>query len=55
MKEQFRDLNILTGKVAGYLDSQQYFLPPAIEQYQKIWRLIRYFMDSKGYRQYSIM
>lgn len=53
MKKQFRDFNILTCKVAEYLDSQLYFSPPAIEQYRKIWRRVRFFMDSKGYHQYS--
>jgi len=53
MKEQLRDFNILTCKVADYLESQLYFSPPAIEEYQKIWRRVRFFMDSRGYRQYS--
>lgn len=53
MKDQLTDFNILTNKVADYLDSQLNFSPPAIEQYQKIWRRVRFFMDSKGYQQYN--
>lgn len=53
MKDQLMDFNILTGKVADYLDSQLNFSPPAIEEYRRIWRRVRYFMDSKGYQHYS--
>lgn len=53
MKDQLTDFNILTSKVADYLDSRLNFSPPAIEEYQKIWRRVRFFMDSKGYQQYA--
>lgn len=53
MNEQFNDFNILTCKVAEYLNSQLYFSPPAIEEYRKIWRRVRFFMDSRGYQYYS--
>lgn len=53
MKDQITDFKILTDRVADYLDSHLNFSPPAIEQYQKIWRRVRYFMDSKGYQQYN--
>lgn len=53
MIERFKDFNVLTGEVAEYLESQLFFSPPAIEEYQRIWRRIRFFMDSKGYQYYS--
>ena len=37
MKDLLTDFNILTNKVADYLDSQLNFSPLAIEQYWKIW------------------
>lgn len=53
MKDQLTDFNILTGEVADYLDSRLNFSPPAIEEYRKIWRRVRFFMDSKGHQQYN--
>ncbi|WP_442587642.1 site-specific integrase [Pedobacter sp. AW31-3R] len=52
MNERFKDFNVLTGEVAEYLGSQLFFSPPSIEEYQKIWRRIRFFMDSRGYPHY---
>ena len=52
MDERFKNFNVLTGEVAEYLGSQLFFSPPAVEEYQKIWRRICFFMDSRGYQYY---
>jgi integrase len=53
MNKRFKDFKILTSEVAEYLESQLFFSPPAVEEYQRIWRRVRFFMDSKGYPHYS--
>ncbi|WP_268036572.1 hypothetical protein [Algoriphagus sp. PAP.12] len=53
MKDELKDFTILTRKVADYLDSRLNFSSSAINEYQKIWRRVRFFMDSKGYLHYN--
>lgn len=53
MNKQFRDFNVLTLKIAEYLESQLNYSPSAIEDFQKIWRRVSFFMDSKGYKYYG--